>query len=80
MAYDKWVAQYAEKCTYWQLWDVAASWRRAGLCRACGRHSVPVVNACYRDYPEIIKGKPAQWLDARGWPDTRKQDDPNSRV
>ena len=57
MAYDKWVAQYAEKCTYTGSYGM---WQHHGDARGfVGRVdgiSVPVdINACYRDYPAIIK-------------------------
>ena len=56
-AYDKWVAQYAEKCTYTGSFGM---WQHHGNAQGfVGRVdgiSVPVdINACYRDYPEIIK-------------------------
>ncbi|WP_368178803.1 hypothetical protein [Anaerotruncus colihominis] len=56
-AYDKWVAQYAEKCTYTGSYGM---WQHHGDARGfVGRVdgiSVPVdINACYRDYPEIIR-------------------------
>ncbi|MCQ4735301.1 hypothetical protein NE463_17635, partial [Anaerotruncus colihominis] len=65
-AYDKWVAQYAEKCTYTGSYGM---WQHHGDARGfVGRAdgiSVPVdINACYRDYPEIIR---ANLLN--GWTD-----------
>ncbi|MCQ4735302.1 hypothetical protein NE463_17640, partial [Anaerotruncus colihominis] len=65
-AYDKWVAQYAEKCTYTGSYGM---WQHHGDARGfVGRVdgiSVPVdINACYRDYPEIIR---ANLLN--GWTD-----------
>ena len=74
-AYDKWVAQYAEKCTYTGSYGM---WQHHGDARGfVGRVdgiSVPVdINACYRDYPEIIK---ANLLN--GWTRGDKPDTPGN--
>lgn len=50
--YDKWVAQYAAKCTYpgaYGMWQYTGSGKVDGI-------AVPVdMNLCYQDYPGIIK-------------------------
>ena len=55
--YDKWVAQYAEKCTYtgnYGMWQHHGD--APGFVGRVDGISVPVdINACYRDYPEIIR-------------------------
>ena len=57
ITYDKWVAQYAEKCTYagsYGMWQHHGD--APGFVGRVDGISVPVdINACYRDYPEIIK-------------------------
>ena len=55
--YDKWVAQYAAKCTYGGAYGM---WQHhgdvPGFVGRCPGISVPVdLNDCYRDYPAIIK-------------------------
>ena len=74
-AYDKWVAQYAEKCTYTGSYGM---WQHHGNAQGfVGRVdgiSVPVdINACYRDYPEIIR---ANLLN--GWKNSDKPDMPTN--
>ena len=74
-AYDKWVAQYAEKCTYTGSYGM---WQHHGDARGfVGRVdgiSVPVdINACYRDYPEIIR---ANLLN--GWRNVDEPDVPTN--
>ena len=70
-AYDKWVAQYAEKCTYtgnYGMWQHHGD--APGFVGRVDGISVPVdINACYRDYPEIIR---ANLLN--GW---RNADEPD---
>ena len=57
-AYDKWVAQYASKCTYTEPYGM---WQHHGNVPGFTGYvdgiSVPVdLNDCYKDYPAIIKG------------------------
>ena len=72
MAYDKWVAQYAEKCTYtgsYGMWQHHGD--APGFVGRVDGISVPVdINACYQDYPETIK---ANLLN--GWRNTDKPKD-----
>lgn len=55
--YDKWVAQYASKCTYngnYGMWQHHGDF--PGFTGHCDGISTPVdLNDCYRDYPSIIK-------------------------
>ena len=56
-AWDKWVAQYAPECTYagaYGMWQHHGD--AAGFVGRCPGINTPVdLNACYRDYPAIIK-------------------------
>lgn len=56
-AYDKWVAQYASKCTYagtYGMWQHHGN--VPGFIGYVDGISVPVdLNDCYKDYPAIIK-------------------------
>ena len=55
--YDKWVAQYASKCTYqgdYGMWQHHGN--APGFIGHCDGISTPVdLNDCYRNYPRIIK-------------------------
>ena len=55
--YDKWVAQYASKCTYqgdYGMWQHHGN--IPGFIGHCDGISTPVdLNDCYRNYPRIIK-------------------------
>ena len=51
-AYDKWVAQYNDKCTYkgdFGLWQYTDKGKVAGI------NGFVDLNKCYKDYPKIIK-------------------------
>ena len=51
-SYDKWVAQYAAKCTYAGKYGI---WQHSGSGRVDGI-SVPVdLDRCYKDYPAVIQ-------------------------
>lgn len=51
-AYDKWIAQYNDKCTYsgaYGMWQYTDKGKVAGI-KGCVD-----LNKCYKDYPKIIK-------------------------
>lgn len=51
-AYDKWVAQYNDKCTYkgdFGMWQYTDKGKIAGI------NGCVDLNKCYKDYPKIIK-------------------------
>lgn len=51
-AYDKWIAQYNDKCTYkgnYGMWQYTDKGKVAGI-----KGNVDL-NKCYKDYPKIIK-------------------------
>lgn len=50
--YDKWVAQYASKCTYQGDFGM---WQFTGNGKVDGIPAAVDINECYKDYPEIIK-------------------------
>lgn len=72
-AYDKWVAQYASKCTYKGNYGM---WQHHGdypgfIGRADGVSTAVDLNDCYRDYPSIIKDNLLN-----GWTHMDKTDKP----
>ena len=51
-AYDKWIAQYNDKCTYkgdYGMWQYTDKGKVAGI------NGFVDLNKCYKDYPKIIK-------------------------
>ena len=73
--YDKWVAQYASKCTYmgdYGMWQHHGD--IPGFIGRCDGISVPVdLNDCYKDYPRMIKNHLLN-----GWTKADLQDKPDS--
>lgn len=51
-AYDKWVAQYSDKCTYKGNYGM---WQYTDRGKANGINGYVDFNKCYKDYPKIIK-------------------------
>lgn len=68
-AYDKWVAQYASRCTYqgsYGMWQHHGN--VPGFVGRVDGISVPVdLNDCYKDYPSIIKAN-----QLNGWTELDK--------
>ena len=51
-AYDKWVAQYNDKCTYSGAYGM---WQYTDKGKIAGINGFVDLNKCYKDYPKIIK-------------------------
>ena len=51
-AYDKWVAQYNDKCTYSGAYGM---WQYTDKGKVAGINGFVDLNKCYKDYPKIIK-------------------------
>lgn len=72
-SYDKWVAQYASKCTYagsYGMWQHHGN--VAGFTGYVDGISVPVdLNDCYKDYPAIIRA-----AGLNGWKVSQQPSEP----
>ena len=51
-AYDKWVAQYNDKCTYSGAYGM---WQYTDKGKVAGINGFVDLNKCYKDYPKIIR-------------------------
>lgn len=51
-AYDKWIAQYNDKCTYSGAYGM---WQYTDKGKVAGINGFVDLNKCYKDYPKIIK-------------------------